>query len=335
MRFCSLTSSLLGLAALTFLAAPATTQEFKRITAVGDSLTDNGNLFALIGVPGAPYWNGRFSDGPVYVEQLAKTMGVGLQDLAVGGATTTDVLQRQVNPLVAANSGKLPADSLYVYWAGSNDLLALLSNPNGNAQVVIGNAMQQTAGAISTLLFAGAKHIMVANLPDLSKTPRVIALNDPVTSAGAQALAQAYNGALALTIQQLEVMLGVDIIEVDMFSLTQSIAANPRQYMFQVVDEPRLRPDGTLRLPENRYLFFDDIHPTFAGHRVLMRSMLRALGRAIPGDVNGDYIVNLRDLEAIRGTHGPCGSNCAADINGDLTVNGADRVLLVGMLAPR
>ena len=40
----------------------------------GDSLSDTGNLFALtfgIEPPSPPYFDGRFSDGPVWVETLA------------------------------------------------------------------------------------------------------------------------------------------------------------------------------------------------------------------------------------------------------------------------
>lgn len=49
---------------------------FGNIVAFGDSLTHNGNLYAATeatgGIPPAPsYSNGRFSNGPVWVEYLA------------------------------------------------------------------------------------------------------------------------------------------------------------------------------------------------------------------------------------------------------------------------
>src|SRR5689334_18901018 len=58
------------------------------VVVYGDSLSDNGNLFAAVGFPPPPYFHGRFSDGPVAVEQLAASLGVPLFDFAVGGATT-------------------------------------------------------------------------------------------------------------------------------------------------------------------------------------------------------------------------------------------------------
>lgn len=96
-------------------------------------------------------------DGLVYSEQLAEATRRTLHNHAFPGATTTDVLINQVMPLVTAHQGNLPGDGLHVYWAGANDLLDLLALPNCNPQFVIGNAMTQTANAISTLILSGAK----------------------------------------------------------------------------------------------------------------------------------------------------------------------------------
>jgi hypothetical protein len=54
----------------------------------GDSFSDNGNLFRVVGIPQPPYWNGRYSNGPVAAENLAASLGVPLLDDAWGGATT-------------------------------------------------------------------------------------------------------------------------------------------------------------------------------------------------------------------------------------------------------
>src|SRR5919108_3147959 len=66
-------------------AGPYTT-----VVMFGDSLSDNGNLLALTGgaVPASPYFAGRFSNGPVWVERLASALDVPLVNFAVGGALT-------------------------------------------------------------------------------------------------------------------------------------------------------------------------------------------------------------------------------------------------------
>ncbi len=100
---------LAGAVALTLLSnASAQHPRCEYIYVFGDSLSDNGNLFRLTG---ASYWMGRFSNGQVCVEQLARTFRATpnkLRDYALGGATTTDVLERQVQAALAAVSGRLP-----------------------------------------------------------------------------------------------------------------------------------------------------------------------------------------------------------------------------------
>jgi hypothetical protein len=58
------------------------------VVAYGDSLSDNGNIYAVSGFPPPPYYNGRLSNGPVAVENLAAQLGATLVDFAWGGATT-------------------------------------------------------------------------------------------------------------------------------------------------------------------------------------------------------------------------------------------------------
>ena len=78
-----------AIAALLAAAAPlAHASSFSSIVVYGDSLSDNGNLYAATGVPGAPYVNGEFSNGPVAVQQLSTLLNAPLADFAFGGATT-------------------------------------------------------------------------------------------------------------------------------------------------------------------------------------------------------------------------------------------------------
>src|SRR5262245_1866124 len=72
---------------------------FSNLVVFGDSLSDVGNISnATFGTnPGPYYWNGRFSNGPVYTETLATGLGLpamarstaGGNDYAYGGAQTT------------------------------------------------------------------------------------------------------------------------------------------------------------------------------------------------------------------------------------------------------
>ena len=62
-------------------AAHATT--FTSIVALGDSLSDTGNAFIFTGllgdaIPQPPYFDGNFSNGPVWLEVLAAGLGLSV-----------------------------------------------------------------------------------------------------------------------------------------------------------------------------------------------------------------------------------------------------------------
>src|SRR4051812_8541313 len=84
-----LCSFVLWLASPTF---PASAGQFTKLVVLGDSLSDTGNLFAATGgaIPPSPYYLGRFSNGPVWVEYLAEALDVPFEDYAYGGAKTDE-----------------------------------------------------------------------------------------------------------------------------------------------------------------------------------------------------------------------------------------------------
>lgn len=63
-----------------------------QVISLGDSFSDTGNLYALTGqrYPPPPYYEGRFSNGPLWIEHLAKHYAASLHNHAVGGATSDD-----------------------------------------------------------------------------------------------------------------------------------------------------------------------------------------------------------------------------------------------------
>ena len=81
------TQRLLG-AVLVVLATGATLAHADPgVVVFGDSLSDTGNLFAATGGtnPIPPYFNGRFSNGPVWVETLAASLGLPVNPSLLGG----------------------------------------------------------------------------------------------------------------------------------------------------------------------------------------------------------------------------------------------------------
>ena len=102
----------------------------------GDSLSDTGNLYRATGnlIPPPPYFNGRLSNGPLWVEYLAPKLNLTYTpqtNFAFAGATTGTLnttlpifpgLQQEVNQFTALNPVADPA-ALYIVWSGANDYL--------------------------------------------------------------------------------------------------------------------------------------------------------------------------------------------------------------------
>lgn len=155
--------------ALSFFAVPAQAAPFTNVYVFGDSDSDNGNRFALEGIPVPPYYMGRHSNGPVEVEVLANNLGATLHDFAVGGAFSghgnldpnpvldnTGVLDQVGAYIAGLGAGSADPDALYIIGGGGNDF-AQYGQTSTTAQTIIAN--EETD--ISDLEAAGAVHFLV------------------------------------------------------------------------------------------------------------------------------------------------------------------------------
>lgn len=105
----------------------------------------------------------------------------------------------------------------------------------------------------------------------------------------------------------------------------------------QVTDQPGLlrfgfQTDGAT--PGSQFVDLvvrvtDEDVPGETTSELQLRLEMEIDGQGVPGDLNGDGIVNGGDLGLLLGSWGPC-RGCPADLNGDGLVNGADIGLLLG-----
>lgn len=290
------------LAPLAAQAAPSA------IYAFGDSLSDRKNLFLLTGnggpggIPQPPYADGRFSNGPVWVEYLAGQLGTPPivasnemrpssqpgTDFATGGATTGTSqpfgLQAQVG--LYATSGffpPAPAGALFTVWAGANDVIGALSAAPSLASLAAQQAAANVVTAAETLVTkGGATELLFVGLPDLGDTPRY---RNTAKETLATDASIAFNTALAALIAGSSTLGGVVVHTLDVFSLLRSVLADPASYGFANATDPcvtgSLAAPGTPCAPDldgqNRYVFWDDIHPTTAAHAIIAAAALAAI----------------------------------------------------------
>lgn len=181
--------------------------------AFGDSLTDTGNLFALTGglaPPSPPYFNGRFSDGPVWIETLGPLLGLDVDfatnvlfdrlanNQAVAGAFTDT---RNVDPRLAGTGilgqiagfevagGAFGRGDLVIVWGGANNYIF---DPMSDPDLVVADLMM----AVERLSDLGARRFLLPNLPDLGRTPLGTG-SGPNVGAFLTAQSRAHNAALA------------------------------------------------------------------------------------------------------------------------------------------
>jgi outer membrane lipase/esterase len=252
---------------------------------LGDSLTDAGTYGARFTV----------NPGLVWAQDLGARFGVpvvpwnqGGIDAAQGGARVTQPspytppgapqrpLSTQIDQLLALTP-KLDPNTLYSVWIGGDDLFANVAAAQAGqitpaqVQANMTLAAQQTLQQIARLRDAGAKTIVVFNLPDVGKTPAGLA-TDP---ASLTALSGLFNS----TLQAGLASLNVNIVPVNMFGLLNETFANPAQFGLTNVTLPACTTTSsitcttaTLVAPNagQTFLWADASgHPTPAAHQII------------------------------------------------------------------
>jgi outer membrane lipase/esterase len=283
-------------AAAVLLAGPASA--YSGLFVFGDSLSDGGNVAALIGadpgqvisgndyVPSRPYASGTFSNGPTWVDGLASALGVsagpsllGGSNYAFGGAQTRDEsggspsLLSQLGMYFDATDGVASADALYVLAGGGNNARAALEAIGfGGAPLVRTTLITAISYArdvgqmVDQLQAAGATDIIVWNTPNLGLTPAVMS-QGPEASFLGQVVASAMNNALA---RRLADETGVRIF--DVFGLVGSAVADPSAFGLVNVSDACGAP--SLGCDAATALFWDGIHPTATGQALIADAMI-------------------------------------------------------------
>lgn len=257
----------------------------------GDSLSDAGNAYIGDGgtLPGPPYSNGRFSNGNVWVQDMATALGLpaagvpslaGGTDYAIGGATSGSGAANLGGELALYGASHPVSDpnGLYMIWIGANDLRAILSSgaDSTTAANEAKTAVVNIDSAISALKATGAKNFIIMTVPDLGKTPAAIATG-PAGVAAASALTAFFDQSLVASLPLVDAGLNLQVL--DTYSLIDGIAANPSAFGFTDVTDPCLTgavnySGGTACANPNQYLFWDAIHPTAAGHQLVADAAL-------------------------------------------------------------
>lgn len=224
----------------------------------------------------------------VWHEQLARTflniapathsLGGG-SDYAFGGATTNNGTHQEVAvttslfgdvTITIDDMGKqmddylgshvIDPNALYVVWGGGNDLFN-----DDSAANVTATAARATA-LMSRLAHAGAKYIMVPNVPPLGLIPKYAA--DPAKQSSLSRAAADYRAELSADLKLAMADLSSQSITptlypMDVWTNTIRVMTYPSRYGFININSTSQGRSGA---NPDQYLFWDDKHPTTAGH---------------------------------------------------------------------
>ncbi len=264
----------------------------------GDSLSDDGNLFALTAgtQPPSPYFNGRFSNGPVFPEYLrsglqpAVTAAASVNknlDFAFGGATATagsPVPSLSVQLGLMQQRGIAPTrGDLFTLLAGANDLLNTIGEPTTQTPAAVTAtataAASSVSGSVQTLLGAGAKNILVLNLPNIAHTPRFVTGSGAPAAPLAQIGSQAFNTELRSRLAGLTVPADARLTVFDLGAMFETLLSNPARFGFNVTNQEYLGQLLAGQTPGNidGYMFWDGIHPTTRTHAIIAQALNEAL----------------------------------------------------------
>lgn len=270
-----------------------TYRQFTQLFVFGDSLSDMGNTFKLTkealgqGIPPAPpYFPGHFCNGPVWVDYLTRFLKLSScyhTTFAIAGATTGSTntlpdnpvnlpgLQQQIEMFITSlEDAQADSDALYIIWAGANDYLSgQVTNPTAPIENLI--------KAAKTLINAGAKNLMIANLPSLGKLPKPS--RDSNRAVALNALTNAHNAQLATELQALGQCVGseVNIMLFDVNSSFERVLADPEQFGFTNVTDAAMTVLAGIQGYTEKFFFWDGVHPTTIAHLLLAKDAVSLL----------------------------------------------------------
>ena len=248
-------------AILAFGAGPARAAPFSADYVFGDSLSDRGNLADALGhhFPSPPFFHDSFTNGPTAVQVMAQRLGLtedpslfptAFQDVhglgytsgtnyAVAGATAGTLiptgtspsqgvpganLGAQIGAFLAKVGGAVPGSALVTVFIGGNDVRTAAHQ--GNTAYVTDGINAELAG-ITQLLAAGAKSLLVVNVPDVGVIPEFTTFSPAGQAAAATAASKDFNARLASGVATIAAAnSSADIKLFDLFSYNNSLVAN-------------------------------------------------------------------------------------------------------------
>jgi phospholipase/lecithinase/hemolysin len=266
-------------------AEAATLDYFSSFHVFGDSLSDRGNVYhSTFGrLPESPpYWNGRFSNGPVWAEHVQdefKALDIPTGNHAWGGARAdggSDLnpdLGLQVSRYRLIDEDRRGDRPLAAIFIGANDFLEV--SGDDDARAAGKSAARSVGDAADSLTRAGVDDFLMFYLPDLGKVPKYA--SDPEDSLAATEYTRGFNRRLRREMNDLQDD-GASVTRVNTLVLFNAMIADPEAYGVRNTTDPCLNGNDVCSDSEARdRAFFDELHPNYVVHERIAEAALAAI----------------------------------------------------------
>ncbi|ORY93633.1 SGNH hydrolase-type esterase domain-containing protein [Syncephalastrum racemosum] len=257
------------------IAGATSVQALDRIIAFADSYTDNGNDYANSGFPPSPpYWKGRFSDGPTWLEYVADNLkGIDVINHGHGGATTDNehaysefngyVVPGAVQQVEQSDDNGTEND-LYIISIGYNDLNGII-NPDmamnyKYTKEDVARGVLNTVKGIQKKY--NGKEFLFQNVAPFYHWP-VIQKDDKDRT---KSLINEYNSLVESEVKKIK---GIKAKFMDINSWFEEAIANPEKYGLRTDNgacDPGIGKTDVCEDPE-KHFYFDSYHPQAKIHK--------------------------------------------------------------------
>lgn len=324
------------------------TTPYSELIVFGGNFEDSGNvailsppIFAFSAPPSPPYFEGRFSNGPTWVDTLADHFGMkrpipsveGGTNYAYGGAATgswPNDLERfgvlnvddQVSEYLQSNAPQGTELFFVPGWTAGVDF--------SDGQTDVAESATFVGQAISDLAAAGATEIIVMNDPPGSRLRNADAFRKPFNKQLAEEL-----DAQRLAYPRLK------IHEFDAAQVLSSVLDNPAAFGISFLEGNACNDCGVGLTPNptqiaenpNEFLYWDDVDFSAPIHKLLGDEAYKLFAPAVAGDFNENGNLEPSDLDILAAAIQSSRFETKFDIDGDGDVSSRDHAAFITELA--
>lgn len=250
----------------------------------GASLSDTGNVYTASNgsAPGTSpsYYLGRWSNGPLWIENVAESYGkdvkaalLGGTNYAYGNAKTCAIsgvtssvpdMCDQITQYLTTVSNKANPNALYVIDSSAvgNEITQVLGGAATSNQITT-TAPTNVINMLQALYTAGARRFLIANVPDVGATPLVQGYG-ATAAATATSLSGGFNLALENALNNFTITNPSAVVyKADFYGTLSKVKTAPSAYGISNTTDA-CQVGGVICSSPNSYLYWDNFHPTKA-----------------------------------------------------------------------